>query len=210
MLLFVLPALACDHAVFAALPVPPLGKDGTGYVDGTHVEGGVTLTGARLSLKSRWPFAAWRTELLRPEHHDEWQPKEFGNELAEAIDPRHLYLRANVGVLFGAVHVKRQLVAEITIVDQPGLLRTCWHNVDPAPYMATIAPWVSDAPWEQAIYGSWEVRPAADGGTLVSYQWWIGKSGLPERVQRWAIGRTLPDLLQAYEQHVGEEVARAR
>ncbi|MFZ5479963.1 MAG: hypothetical protein ACOZNI_24575 [Myxococcota bacterium] len=208
MLPFVPPAVACEESVYAALPIPPAGEDGRGYVDGVFTEKGVALVGARLTLKSRWPYEAWRRELLRPEHHDEWQPKEFGNELAEAIDPRHLYLRANVGFLFDAVQVRRQLVAEITLVDTASLFRSCWHNVDPAPFRERLAGLVTDAPWEKAIYGGWDVTPAPGGGTTVSYQWWIGSAGLPVAVQRWAIGRTLPALLAAYEAHVGDEVSR--
>lgn len=210
MLLLVATALACDDAVFSALPLPAPAVGGRGIVSGTLNVEGRDLFGARLSRVSTHSLDAWREELLRPEHHDEWQPARFGNERAERVDADHVYLRADVGFLFDAVHIRRQVIAKIVTIERRHSFRACWKAVDPTPFFADVARWATDAPWETALAGGWDVREKDGGGTIVSYQWWTSASGVPDAVLGWAAADTLPAMLDSFDEHVGIEEARVK
>lgn len=199
---------ACEEPVFAFLPPPPLDERGRGVATGTALHDGAKVVGGRFALASRHPVEVWRTVLTEVDAQDEWLPERFGYEEAEWLDPSHMYMRFDIGFLFGSVRVRRQLVVEVLTDDAPGRFRTCWRMVDPAPWLQLAAPYVADVPWERAITGWWEVTGQPDGTTLVGHQWWADSGRVPRSIVRFGITRTLPDLLQAFEARVGERAAR--
>jgi hypothetical protein len=81
-------------------------------------------------------------------------------------------------------------------------LRNCWYADDSTPYQTAIAGWVDDSPWQKIGYGGWEVDPLPDGGSRVSYQMWVEAEILPASVMAWALSRTLPTLMNAFEARV--------
>lgn len=186
----------CEEAVFSALPIPAPDEGGAGLVRGTSGE----WAGARVSRISDESVDAWEAELRRPERHDEWQPERFGNERTERLDARHVYMSADVGVAFGAVHVRRQSVAEVQQMRVDGRFRSCWRLVDPAPFAKQLTHIDTGAPWQGDMYGGWEVVPLADGRTLVVYEWW--SRSVPRVFQRWAINQTMPALIKAFDEHI--------
>lgn len=198
-------ASACDDPLFSALPIPAPTSAGRGYASTTRTREGVDLFGVRLSLESAHSLDAWRDELLRPEHHDEWQAPRFGNERAERVDPDHTWSLVDLAFFFDTVHVRRQVVARSVVVQRGDLFRVCFRAVDPAPFQDRVAAWATDAPWDTHLFGGWDVMPRPGGGTLVAYQWWTLADGVPDAVLGFAAERTLPDLLDAYEAHLAAE-----
>lgn len=195
-------ALACDQAIFKQIPDPKPDVNGHGIATGTTTVDGKSVVGGNFTIYSDQPLAAWKSVLLDAENQDVWVPKRFGYTVSNRIDRSHFYLSFDLGFLFDAVHVRRQLVVAVLNDEKDGAVRSCWWMVDPAPYQEAVKPWVSDAAWERAMMGRWTVTPQADGRQLVSYQWWAEAGAIPIAIQRYAVARTLPDLLDAFEARV--------
>lgn len=197
--LLVAVALGCDDPVFRTLAAPAAPASGKSVVTGDTKMNGAAMVGARFTMVSDVPVAAWRSALANPERQDDWVPERFGYDLVERVDATHMYLQVNVGLLFGAVKIRRQLVAELgSATDGPRFI-TCWRRVDPSPYQATLAAWPSDAEWQTASAGWWSVE-ATPTGTLVGHQWWTESAGVPSAILKFGASRTLPDLLDAFEE----------
>jgi len=195
-------AYACDQAVFSSLPVPLPGADGYGVATGTASVGGKTVVGGAFTRYSTGAPETWRRVLADAASQDEWVPKKFGYERADPIDANHLYLSMDLAFAFDSIHVQRQLVVQVQNDTHNGAVRSCWWMVDPSPYMGRIAGGVTDAPWEREMMGRWTVTPQPDGRQLVAYQWWAEAGRVPTSIQRYALGKTLPELLDAFEERV--------
>ena len=195
-------AYACDQAVFSAIQVPLPGSDGHGVATATTTLAGKTVVGGAFTRYSEGSAETWRAVLADAESQDQWVPKKFGYQKSDHIDADHLYLALDLAFLFDSVHVQRQLVVQVQNDTRDGQVRSCWWMVDPNPYMGKIAGWVSDAPWEREMMGRWTVTPQPDGRQLVAYQWWAEAGRVPTSIQRYALGRTLPELLDAFEERV--------
>ncbi|MSQ00831.1 MAG: hypothetical protein EXR71_02935 [Myxococcales bacterium] len=191
-------ALACQDAVFRTLDAPPIPRSGKASVTGDSTIDGARVIGARFTMVSDVPVAAWRSALSNPERQDDWVPERFGYDLVEKVDDTHMYLQVNVGFLFGAVNIRRQLVAELASQDTGSRFVTCWRRVNPDPYRAQLGAMVSDATWQDPSAGWWSVEPAGSQ-TVVGYQWWTLAAGLPTAVVKFGATQTLPDLMDAFE-----------
>lgn len=200
--LLVTAALACDQAVFNSIPAPEPDGNGHGIATGTASVDGKDVVGGNFTIYSPYPQEVWARVLADADSQDVWVPKKFGYNRSDRIDGDHMYMSFDLAFLFDSVHVNRQLVVRVQNDRKSGAARSCWWMVDPAPFMEKIAPWVSEAAWERAMFGRWTITPTADGRQLVSYQWWAEKGRVPAAVQRYAIGRTLPDLLDAFNERV--------
>lgn len=198
MLILVTLALPCDDAAFAALAEPPFTGTKKGVVTGETTLDGRPVIGVRFAMPSTTPISAWKQALSEVDKQDEWVPDQFGYEYNTWIDPQHMYLRFDVGLLFGAVHVRRQLVAVIREVSTTSSYTTCWKMVDPAPFATKTAAVVTDADWERASAGWWSVRQA-EGSVVVGYQWWTEIGRMPTSVMKYGMTTTLPDLMDAFE-----------
>lgn len=203
-MLLVATAWACDPAVLDSIPLPTVVTEKPLLTRGVTEAGGVKLAGARVSFRSAHPFADWMPVMDRPEDQDEWHPPAAGTRRVERLGPDLLFQQLDIRVVWGAVHSRRQvLVAIRTLARDEDELRNCWTAVDPAPYAARIAPWVDDAPFQRHGQGGWDLRALPDGGTYVSYSLWADTGAMPAPVQSWAMSRTLPELMAAFEAHVG-------
>jgi hypothetical protein len=203
-LLLVASALACDQAIFSAIPAPPLGEDGRGVDTGEYTLGSTKMVGARLVRTSAHTVAQWQPVLKQGDKQDEWMPAQFGYEDATLLDSTHMYLRFDIGFLLDAVRVKRQLVVQLQEAYRGNSYRSCWMMVDPTPYMSKLQGLVADVAWEKSSQGWWEVSPRPEGGSLVTYQWWTEASAIPSGIMRYGMSRTLPDLMDAFEVRVGQ------
>ena len=197
-------ALACDQAVFSQIATPVPDGDGHGVATGTTTFEGKGVVGGNFSIYSPYSAEQWRTVLMDAENQDVWVPKRFGYQKSNRIDRDHFYLAFDLAFLYDAVHVQRQLVVQVQNDQKDSTVRSCWWMVDPTPFHSTIASkgWTSDAEWERAMMGRWTVTPQADGRSLVSYQWWTEEGKVPSPILRYAVGRTLPDLLDAFNERV--------
>lgn len=197
-MLFASLAFACGDPVFRTLAAPAVPPSGKNVVTGDGLMAGEAMVGARFTMLSDVPVEAWRAALADPDRQDDWVPDRFGYDLVEKVDASHMYLQVNVGLLFGAVQIRRQLVAELDSAREGGRYVTCWRRVDPTPYLAKVAAWPSDAEWQTASAGWWSVEATA-AGTVVGHQWWTRAAGLPTAIVKFGASRTLPDLLDAFE-----------
>ena len=207
--LLVTAALAsCDLPVFRTLPAPAAPATGHGVVTGEASHQGLPVVGGHFSRRSAHPVSAWKVVLADPGSQDQWLPAQFGYDASEVIDPEHVYLAIDLSFLGDVFRVRRQLVVEVHNEDTPTGFQSCWWMVDPVPFYDRIAAWRSDAEWERAMLGRWEVRPDPAGGTVVEYQWWAQQGKVPTSIMRYAVSRTLPDLLDAFDRRVGEKRGR--
>jgi hypothetical protein len=192
-------AASCDQAIFSKIAAPTPDSAGRGAATGEGTLDGQAAVGGRFVHQSRVGYAAWKKVLTTPDDQDEWVPDRFGYERAERIDASHLYLLFDIGLLWGRVHIKRQLVVEYHEEATATGIRTCWKMVDPTPWSARIAAWTTpDVEWERASTGWWEATPTATG-TTVGYQWWTVVGQIPASVQQFGMRSTLPDLLDAFD-----------
>lgn len=201
-------ASACSQPMFSTIPLPAIdAKKGHGVATGQYNWEGKQMVGARLSMNSAWPVDAWRPVLQQGDKQDDWMPAEFGYEEAAMLDRTHMYLRFDIGFLLGAVRVQRQLVVELaeqTVSAATGSAwRTCWKMVDPGPWEPKLTGLANSATWEKSSAGWWEVTPRAEGGALVSYQWWTEAGAMPVSILQYGMSTTLPNLLKAFETRVG-------
>jgi hypothetical protein len=194
---------ACDDPVYAVLGQPSVDGGGRGIVTGEANFGGKEAVGGRLLKVSKHSPEAWRKVLLSAETQDDWMPERFGYDRAERIDATHMYLQIDVGLLAGAVHVRRQLVVSLAEAAVGRETVTCWRMIDPEPWKPKIQAWISDAEWERSSTGWWRAEPRPDGGTTVGYQWWAEVGRIPSAVQQFGIRRALPDLVDAFDDRAG-------
>lgn len=203
-MLLAVSAWACDDAMLARIPVPVEITAEPEVGHGSFVADDVRFAGARVTYRSAHPVAAWAPVLARPEDQDDWHPGEFGTRRVERLDPTTIYQQLDIRMLFGAVRIRRQTVVGITpLADGPSEIRNCWDILDPEPWRVAIAPYVDDTPFQRHGFGGWQIRALADGGTAVSYSLWADTGAMPAAVQSWAMSRTFPDLMRAFETYVG-------
>lgn len=189
----------CDAAVFSRIAEPKADAQGRGVATGEGTLDGRPAVGGRFVHDSTVGFDAWKKVLTTPDNQDDWVPDQFGYERSERIDASHLYLLFDIGLVWGKVHIKRQLVVEYHEEATATGIRTCWTMVDPAPWTSRIAAWSRpDVDWENASTGWWEATPTATG-TRVGYQWWTVVGQIPGAVQQFGMRTTIPDLLDAFD-----------
>ncbi len=199
------PLEQCDQAVLSTLAAPEATSSRPVMTSGRTMANGVELAGARVVMLSDHGLAAWERVLRSPETTDDWHPPSLGTRRVERLDGDHIFQQLDISILLGAVHIRRQIVVGSRwLEDTPTSLRNCWFAGDPARYAPQVAPWADDSPWETVTYGSWHVRPADEGRSWVSYQFWSPSKTLLPQIQAWAMSRTLPELVSAFETHVGE------
>jgi hypothetical protein len=209
-MLFVMPAWACESAVLATLPVPTSVTSEPTILRGAAQLGGVEMAGTRVSFRSAHGIASWSRVLDRPEDQDDWAPAEFGTTRVERLDAHTLFQQLDLSLFFGAVHIHRQVVVAIRwLARSPERLENCWVAADPAPWHDRLARWLTDAPFQEHGFGGWTLSALPDGGTAVSYSLWADVGAWPPSVQSWAMSRTLPDLMRAFEAYVGTPAADA-
>lgn len=199
------PVEQCDMAVLATLAAPAANPARPVLTSGRTVAHGVDLAGARVVMVSDHGLPAWRRVLRSPETTDDWHPDSLGTKRVERLDPSHIFQQLDISILLGAIHIRRQIVVGSRWLDDTATeLRNCWYGSDPTRYQAQMAAWADDSTWETVTYGSWHLRPQADGTTWVSYQMWSPSKTVLPQIQAWAMSRTLPEMLSAFEAHVGE------
>lgn len=170
---------------------------------------GVALSGARIAFRSAHPVPAWEPVVTAPERQDDWQSPSLGLQRAERLDAGHVLQQMRFDVLMGAVRIERQVIVAIRWVERGAdRLHNCWAAADPAPFREKIGAMDNDAPWVAHGAGGWEIHALPDGGTYVSYQFWTESGLVPPRVQAWAMARTLPDLMSAFDAEVGRRADR--
>ena len=196
-------AAVCDDAAFSAIPEPSLPTKGKGVATGDATLGGKPVVGARFVMPSTKPLAAWKKILSEADKQDEWVPDRFGYDFNEWIDPGHIYLRVDLALVFGAVHVRRQLVALIRDEDTATAYTTCYRMIDHAPFDQKIAGWVTDADWEKENAGWWSVRQDGER-VIVGYQWWTEAGHLPMAVMKYGMSTALPDVMDAFDTYAGQ------
>lgn len=201
-------AFACDKALLATLPIPDVADAKPIVAQGAGKDGDVKMAGARVTYKSAHTLAEWMPVLESPEDQDAWHPKEMGTRRAERLDEATLFQQIDISLFFGAITIRRQIVAGIQWIERsPTVIRNCWRALDPEPWAAKIAVWRDDAPFQLHGMGSWDVRALPDGGTSISYTFWADTGAMPAKVQAWAMSRTLPELMAAFEAYVGTPAA---
>lgn len=200
-------AAPCDFPIFSTLSAPSVDDAGHGVSTGESSLDGAPAVGGRFAYRSTAPTSAWISVLEAADTQDEWVPRRFGYERAERIDASHMYLLIDIGLVWGKLHVRRQLV----VATEDGLVgdtfRSCWRMVDAGPFASRIAAWVQpDVEWEKASVGWWEVH--ADGtGTTVGYQWWTQVGQIPAGIQTWGMRNTIPDLIAAFDARAADVAA---
>lgn len=179
-----------------------------------HITGeidGVRFTGAHVVFRSDSPVTAWERVLRHPELQDEWHPRELGTERVDLLQGTNFYQRTRITVL-GAISIHRQLIAEIHWLESTAArLHTCWTAGDPARYADALTALDDGSTWQRRGLGGWDIAQLPGGGSRVSYQVWIDADIVPPALVSWAVSRTLPTLLGAFDARVAdlEQVARA-
>lgn len=188
--------MLCDVAALAILPWPDAAEGPA--VSSTAKDDRV---GVRAVMNSAFSPEEWYRVLREPESQDDWQSPTFGVKRVDRLDPGHIYQQMDLTMLFGAVHIREQLVVRIDWISMAGNVANCWHAEDPAPWKTSVPVW--DVKWETAVNGGWNVDPLPAGGSRVSYQVWADSQTLLPGIQKWAMSRTLPQLLESFEARVG-------
>lgn len=196
-------ATPCDDPAFSTIPEPSLPAHGKGVATGEALLDGRKVVGVRFSMASDKSLSSWRKILSEAEKQDEWVPDRFGYDFNEWIDREHIYLRVDMSLVFGAVHVRRQLVALIRDEDTATDYTTCYKMIDHTPFDSQIAGWVTDADWEKANAGWWNVRQES-GRVVVGYQWWTEAGKMPIAVMKYGMTTALPDVLDAFDSYAGQ------
>lgn len=196
-------ATPCDDAAFSSISAPALPAKGKGVATGESTLDGRKVLGVRFSMASDKPLAAWKKILHEAEKQDEWVPDRFGYDFNEWIDKENIYLRVDLALLFGAVHVRRQLVAVVREEDTGSTYTSCYKMIDHTPFDTKIAGWVTDAEWEKANAGWWHVQQDGDR-VLVGYQWWTEAGKIPVAVMKYGMSTALPDVMDAFDTYAGQ------
>lgn len=196
-------ASPCDDSAFSAIAEPALPTKGKGVATGESTLDGKKVLGVRFSMVSDKPLAAWKKILSEADKQDEWVPERFGYDFNQWIDKDHIYLRVDLAILFGAVRVQRQLVALIRDEDRGSGYTTCYKMIDHTPFDAKIAGWVTDADWEKANAGWWNVQQSGER-VLVGYQWWTESGKIPVPVMKYGMSTALPDVMDAFDTYAGQ------
>lgn len=191
----------CADALYAQIPRAETFGDAD-VVTGNTTWQGTALAGGRVSMRSAWPLEAWEKVLRQPELQQDWLPDQFGVTRTARLDPLHMFEQMELSFLLGAIKARRQMVIEFEWRRVGAAFDNCWALQDPAPFSTQIAAWVTEDPWQRVGLGGWRVVPAPGGGSNVSYELWTGADVLPA-IQAWAVTRTLPDLIRAFEVRVG-------
>lgn len=204
-------AAACDDGVLRTLRGPSVPTPDVAVVmGGATTSRGQAVAGALATFRSPFSVEDWYRVLSNPEDQDLWHPEEIGTSRVERLDPTHIFQQADISALFGAVHVRRQIVVETDWRVSAGRLESCWFADDPDRWRAQVAPWATDAPFQRLALGMWRVDPLPEGGTRVAYQFWAENGVVPAKLQSWAMSRTLPTLMYAFQDRVGQMARAAR
>ena len=199
MLFVITAALACDPGLLATFPAPAAVPPAFKIVNTVGKLDGVRHLGAHVAFRSASPVSAWARMLAHPELQEEWHPKELGTERVDRIEGTDFYQRTRITVL-GAITIHRQIIARIRwLKHTPAHLQTCWYAGDPAAWPEKIAPLDDGSTWQRRGLGAWDISQLPDGGSLVSYQVWMDADVVPPTVLTWALSRTVPTLLNAFD-----------
>ncbi|MFZ5478809.1 MAG: hypothetical protein ACOZNI_18700 [Myxococcota bacterium] len=205
MLLVAAAAFACDPALLARFSPPSdvTAEPVTERVVAEHA--GTKLSGAQVAFRSAWPVRAWQAVLEHPELQETWHPPEFGTERVDLIEATDYYQRIGISILFGAVTVRRQVIVRIDWHERADdRLSNCWRAGVPEEWKARVAAWSDDSPWQRLGLGGWDIVANEGGGSRVAYQIWTEADLMPAPVTAWAMSRTLPNLMRAFEARVGQ------
>jgi hypothetical protein len=202
-------AAACETSLMSQFAHPTAPPPELHIETTTGPAGGTTYTGAQVTFRSASPPSAWRRVLQHPELQPQWHPPELGTEKVERIEGTDFFQRTNITVL-GAFHVKRQLIARVHWLESTAsLVHTCWNAGDPAEFADKVKAWDDGSTWQNRGFGGWTITALPTGGSLVEYQVWVAADLVPTPVVKWAVTRTLPTLLNAFEGRVADLEARA-
>ncbi len=205
MLLATALALACEPNVLRSFEAPTEPPPELTIENTSALHDGVRYTGAHVTFRSASPVSAWERVLEHPELQDEWHPKELGTERVERIEGTDYYQRTRITVL-GAITIHRQLIARIRWLEHvpSTLIRTCWYAGDPATWPDKTKELDDGSAWQRRGMGGWDIASLPDGGSRVSYQVWIDSEFVPPPLVSWAVSRTLPTLLTAFDGRAAE------
>ena len=202
------PAWPCDPTLLSTLPIPTAIDATPTVARGAGKEGDIKMAGARVTYRSAHSLVEWAPVLERPEDQDAWHPPAFGTRRVERLDAATIYQQLEISLLFGAVTIRRQIVVGLEWKERSdAAIRNCWTALPPERWGDALAAWPDTAPFQRHGMGSWDLRALSDGGTSVSYTFWADAGAMPASVQAWAMSRTLPDLMRAFEAYVGTEAA---
>lgn len=193
-------AAPCEDAPFSAIAQPTADKQGRGVATGESSIAGKEAVGVRFIRKSPSPRWAWEKVLRASDTQDEWLPSKFGYELAEYIDKGVMYLRFDIGLLWGNLHFRRQVVVLIEEETTEPRFVSCWRRADPAAWLAKAGSLVEpELDWQPDSAGWWEIREDGSGSS-VGYQWWtVEDGGIPAKAQVFGVKQTIPELVEAFE-----------
>lgn len=144
-------------------------------------------------------MASWQKVIAHPETVDDWAPASLGVKRAERVDASHMYQQTDFSLLGGLIHIQQQAVTGVRW-DSSSAQRfsNCWWVEDPSDWVGKVPNVGTD--FAQHGQGGWTVEPAAGGGTSVSYAFWAEARMLLPQVQAWAMSKTLPELVRAFDQ----------
>ena len=115
---------------------------------------------------------------------------QFGGLLESLLPPRR------------GAHFARQTVVQVRWDEHESRLRSCWTSDDPARWAAATAGYDTGAAWQTTATGGWNVTPAA-GGSIATYRVWADVQTVIPGLQSWAMARSLPSMIVAYDARVG-------
>ncbi len=140
--------------------------------------------------------------LSTPETAEEWLPVDLGVKRVERLDPTHIFQAIDIPILMGMAHFARQTVVQVRWDEHESRLRSCWTSDDPARWAAATAGYDTGAAWQTTATGGWNVTPAA-GGSIATYRVWADVQTVIPGLQSWAMARSLPSMIVAYDARVG-------
>ncbi|HND32583.1 MAG TPA: hypothetical protein PLA94_21455 [Myxococcota bacterium] len=204
MLFWIPVGLACEPLLLSRFQTPTEPPAERVIQTTTGSAGGANYVGAQVTFRSSSSPRDWQRVLEHPELQDEWHPKELGTERVERIQGTDFYQRTGISVL-GTFTIRRQLIPRIRWLEMNDqILHTCWYAGNVEEFREKVKAWDDGSPWQERGYGGWTVRALAGGGSVVAYQVWVNADMVPSSFVSWAVTRTLPKLLGAFDARVAE------
>ena len=202
MLLMIPVSLACETALLSRFQTPTEAPAEQTIRTTTGSAGEASFVGAQVVFRSPSSPRDWQRVLEHPELQDEWHPKELGTERVERIQGTDFYQRTGISVL-GTFTIRRQVIPRIRWLEMTDdILRTCWSAGNVEEFREKVKAWDDGSPWQERGYGGWTVRALAGGGSVVAYQVWVNADMVPSSFVSWAVTRTLPKLVGAFDARV--------
>jgi hypothetical protein len=197
-------SLACEPALLSRFPTPLEPPPERRIETTTGTAAGANFVGAQVTFRSDSSPRDWQRVLEHPELQDEWHPRELGTERVERIQGTDFYQRTGISIL-GTFTIRRQLIPRIRWLEMNDqILHTCWSAGSVEEFRDKVKAWDDGSPWQERGYGGWTVRALPGGGSAVAYQVWVNADMAPSSFVSWAVTRTLPKLLDAFDARVSE------